>query len=55
MSNQTEKQVKASHAASDSNTTEPLVEIRVESMAFGGKGVGRQDGKVYFIEDGIEV
>jgi len=54
MSKQTEKQAKASQAASDSNTTEPLVEIRVESMAFGGKGVGRQDGKVYFIEDGIE-
>jgi len=54
MSNPNEKQVKASQTASDPKTTEPLVEIRVESMAFGGKGVGRQDGKVYFIEDGIE-
>jgi 23S rRNA (uracil1939-C5)-methyltransferase len=30
------------------------LEVRIDSMAFGGKGVARHDGKVYFVEDGIE-
>jgi 23S rRNA (uracil1939-C5)-methyltransferase len=30
------------------------VELTIDSMAFGGKGVGRRDGKVYFVEDAIE-
>jgi 23S rRNA (uracil1939-C5)-methyltransferase len=30
------------------------VELTIDSMAFGGKGVGRRDGKVYFVEDAVE-
>lgn len=30
------------------------IELQIDSMAFGGKGVGRSSGKVYFVEGGIE-
>ena len=30
------------------------VELNIESVAFGGKGVSRLDGKVYFVNDVIE-
>ena len=32
----------------------PEIELKIDSMAFGGKGIARHDGKVYFVEDGIE-
>jgi 23S rRNA (uracil1939-C5)-methyltransferase len=31
-----------------------VLDLVIDSMAFGGKGVARHDGKVYFVEDGIE-
>ncbi len=34
--------------------TKTTVTLRIESMAFGGRGVGRHDGKVYFINGAIE-
>ena len=30
------------------------IELTIDSMAFGGKGVGRLDAKVYFVDDAIE-
>ena len=30
------------------------LDLVIDSMAFGGKGVARHDGKVFFVEDGIE-
>jgi len=30
------------------------LDLVIDSMAFGGKGIGRYDGKVVFVEDGIE-
>lgn len=31
-----------------------IIDVAIESMAFGGKGVARDNGKVYFVADGIE-
>jgi len=33
--------------------TPTIITVTIESVAFGGKGVARLDGKVYFVEDGI--
>jgi 23S rRNA (uracil-5-)-methyltransferase RumA len=39
---------------SDHTGTEAeLIELRIESTAFGGKGVARKDGKVYFVEGAV--
>jgi 23S rRNA (uracil1939-C5)-methyltransferase len=32
----------------------PNIELTIDSMAYGGKGVARRDGKVYFVDDAIE-
>src|SRR6185312_10725306 len=32
----------------------PELELTVEAMAYGGKGVARHEGKVYFIADAID-
>ena len=34
--------------------TQRHIELKIESTAFGGKGIARVDGKVYFVEDAIE-
>ncbi len=36
------------------SSTQPEIELTIESMAFGGKGVARHDGKVFFVEDAVE-
>ncbi len=35
-------------------TSPELIELKIESTAFGGKGVARFDGKVYFVEGAVE-
>ncbi len=35
-------------------TSTDLIELHIESTAFGGKGVARSEGKVYFVEGAIE-
>lgn len=37
-----------------SHTPGGMVELRIESTAFGGKGVARNSGKVFFVDGGIE-
>ena len=34
--------------------TASQVELKIESMAFGGKGIARKDGMVYFVQNAIE-
>jgi 23S rRNA (uracil1939-C5)-methyltransferase len=36
-----------------SNKNSDLIGLNIESMAFGGKGVGRDDGKVWFVDGAI--
>ena len=35
------------------NIEADLIELRIESTAFGGKGVARKDGKVFFVEGAV--
>lgn len=35
------------------DTEAELIELRIESTAFGGKGVARKDGKVFFVEGAV--
>lgn len=35
-------------------TTPPLISLKIVSTAYGGKGVARENGKVYFVEDALE-
>lgn len=35
-------------------TPQPLLELTIANTAFGGKGVARVDGKVFFVEDALE-
>lgn len=32
----------------------PIIELNIDSTAFGGKGIARRNGKVYFVENAIE-
>ena len=31
-----------------------IIDLQIDAMAFGGKGIGRSEGKVYFVEDAVE-
>lgn len=35
-------------------TPSSLLELKIDNTAFGGKGVARHEGKVYFVEDALE-